>query len=237
MSDADLRELERRWRRTGSVEDEAAYLRDLARTGGLAIERLELASLCGHPAAMRALERADDDHPFARDESPNPRFAPRPALAAWISMLHDADLRVTMLALRQIAEAVLPAWYAQRPDDRAPEDALDAIDGWLTHPTDDHALAAMRAGDAAELAVRDAYLDLPYDLPSWSAGLCAAYSALALVPRPEVLEPSHRDFIDSGRDAAIWAMDGAADVLGRSEAVIGLLRPELMSWLLARGAH
>lgn len=35
MSDARLRELERRWRETGSVEDEVAYLRERARTGDL----------------------------------------------------------------------------------------------------------------------------------------------------------------------------------------------------------
>jgi hypothetical protein len=31
MSDQDLRELERRWKETGTVEDEAAYLRERRR--------------------------------------------------------------------------------------------------------------------------------------------------------------------------------------------------------------
>ena len=53
MSDARLRELERRWRESGSVEDEAAYLRERVRVGDLRQDRLELAAYCGHEAAAR----------------------------------------------------------------------------------------------------------------------------------------------------------------------------------------
>ena len=45
MSDARLRELERRWRESGSTEDEAAYLRERVRVGDLTQERLELAAV------------------------------------------------------------------------------------------------------------------------------------------------------------------------------------------------
>lgn len=55
MSDARLRELERRWRASRSVTDEAAYLAELVRSGGLVKERLALAAHCGHPAAVMAL--------------------------------------------------------------------------------------------------------------------------------------------------------------------------------------
>ena len=54
MSDQKLRELERRWRETGSVEDEAAYLRERVRVGDLTQERLELAAYCGHEGARVA---------------------------------------------------------------------------------------------------------------------------------------------------------------------------------------
>ena len=43
MSDAKLRELERRWKESGAVEDEAAYLLERVRVGDLTRERLELA--------------------------------------------------------------------------------------------------------------------------------------------------------------------------------------------------
>ena len=41
MSDSNLRGLERRWRETGSVDDEAAYLRERVRVGDLTQENSE----------------------------------------------------------------------------------------------------------------------------------------------------------------------------------------------------
>jgi len=55
MSDAKLRELERRWKESGAVEDEAAYLLERVRVGDLEREKLELAAYCDHPAARLAL--------------------------------------------------------------------------------------------------------------------------------------------------------------------------------------
>ena len=52
MTDPLLRALERAWRETGSVEAEAAYLRECVRAGALTGDRLALAALCGHPAAV-----------------------------------------------------------------------------------------------------------------------------------------------------------------------------------------
>lgn len=51
MSDTKLREAERQWRETGSAEDEAVYLRERMRAGGLAKQRVELAAWAGDPAA------------------------------------------------------------------------------------------------------------------------------------------------------------------------------------------
>lgn len=53
MSDLSLRELERRWRNTGSLADEAAFLRERLRTGDLAQEHLEIAAYCGRKPAMQ----------------------------------------------------------------------------------------------------------------------------------------------------------------------------------------
>lgn len=54
MSDARLRELERRWKETNSPDDEAAYLLERVRVGDLTRERLELAAYCGNLAAAQA---------------------------------------------------------------------------------------------------------------------------------------------------------------------------------------
>ena len=56
MSDEKLRELERRWKETESVEDEAAWLKERVRVGDLTQERLELAAYCGHEAAAIAAQ-------------------------------------------------------------------------------------------------------------------------------------------------------------------------------------
>jgi hypothetical protein len=55
VSDARLRELERRWKETNSPDDEAAYLLERVRVGDLTRERLELAAYCGHEGASTAL--------------------------------------------------------------------------------------------------------------------------------------------------------------------------------------
>jgi len=54
MSDERLRQLERRWRASGSVHDESGYLLERVRAGDLSRERLELAAYCGHQGARAA---------------------------------------------------------------------------------------------------------------------------------------------------------------------------------------
>ena len=63
MSDADLRELERRFRETGSVEDEAAWLRARVQAGELEQGKLELAAYCGHEGARSLFAAREDDLP------------------------------------------------------------------------------------------------------------------------------------------------------------------------------
>lgn len=54
MSDEALRAAERRWRASGSVEDEAAYLNERVRGGEVLVGRLQQAAILRHPAAMLA---------------------------------------------------------------------------------------------------------------------------------------------------------------------------------------
>jgi hypothetical protein len=55
VGDERLRELERKWKSTRSVEDHAAYLQARVRAGDLEADRLELAAYCGHAAARAAV--------------------------------------------------------------------------------------------------------------------------------------------------------------------------------------
>lgn len=57
MSDDHLRAAERRWRETGSLEDEAAWLTLRLRSGALPLEVLELAAYADHPAACAVLAK------------------------------------------------------------------------------------------------------------------------------------------------------------------------------------
>jgi WD40 repeat protein/predicted Ser/Thr protein kinase len=66
LTDSKLRELERRFRVSGSVEDEAAWLRARVQAGEITDECLQLACRLGQGAAAVALGRISD--PLAMDE-------------------------------------------------------------------------------------------------------------------------------------------------------------------------
>ena len=55
MSDDRVRTLERRWRASGSLEDEVEWIRERARCGQLELGLLGLSAHLGHPAARVAL--------------------------------------------------------------------------------------------------------------------------------------------------------------------------------------
>lgn len=52
MSDDRLRLIERRWRETGSPQDEAAHITERIRVGALLRSRVRAAAILGHPAAL-----------------------------------------------------------------------------------------------------------------------------------------------------------------------------------------
>ncbi len=60
MTDANLRELERRFRASGTVKDEAAWLRARLYSGELEQSRLEIAAHLGHGGALTALALPPD---------------------------------------------------------------------------------------------------------------------------------------------------------------------------------
>ena len=132
MSDQHLRELEAAWRASGTVEDEAAWLRSRVQAGELEEERLELAAYCGHRAAASAApERAAPDNTRAWVESLREHgqaVAARVAVAcglvahaAWIAVEETFGRRWTegdraaALAAIHAAESwvVCPCWAHQ----------------------------------------------------------------------------------------------------------------------------
>jgi len=59
MTESQLLSLKQKFEASGSIEDEAAWLRARAMQGELSLERLGLAGECGHPAARMALGLED----------------------------------------------------------------------------------------------------------------------------------------------------------------------------------
>lgn len=103
MSDARLRELERRWREEGSPVDGGAFLRERLRRGDLTLARLELAAYCGDEAALHALDGAIEPH-TARANLHFMRLMPGWWPGPWIALT--------------AAELALPVWERRAPNDR-----------------------------------------------------------------------------------------------------------------------
>jgi hypothetical protein len=138
MSDEQLRELERRWRETGAVEDEARFLAERARAGRLSRDKLELAAYLGHRAALSAIERTNP--PWDPSSGPSWLEEVVRGLRAWSK---EAGVRAAIAASR----TAMKQWEA-RYGEEDPARALDLAEGWLACPCERH------AGEAAAHASR-----------------------------------------------------------------------------------
>ncbi len=133
MSDERLREAERRWKESGSVEDEARYLLERVRAGTLTQERLELAAYCGHHAATGVTTVSAPVGVSARQ---------------WIGLMPQAGrIRAAVIAAR----AVLPKAAALTDPAEA---ACAAAHDWITSPTSAKRVSALEASARAESIAR-----------------------------------------------------------------------------------
>ncbi len=115
MSDARLRELERRWRESGKVEDHAAYLVEGVRAGTLREAMLELAAYCGNRAAELALGR-----------TPPRASSPETFFAGLVRFGDDAVLCAVLAA----AKEVQPVWNSRMGLDPLFADTLETFGSW-----------------------------------------------------------------------------------------------------------
>lgn len=103
VTDQKLRRLERRWRSTGNVEDEAAYLRERVRQGDLSERHLRIAAYLGVPGATLALD--EDERPCMSDMKEMrelrsrlyaliPEADPTPLSGAQIRAVSDGDPKI-----------------------------------------------------------------------------------------------------------------------------------------------
>ena len=168
MTDSRLQQLRRAWEASGSVEDEAAYLRERVRVGELSQERLELAALCGHEPARASLEDPPKDQPPV----------------AWAEtlgkLLFSVDVGRAASIAHDLALPYLPQWEQAYPEVREPRLALEAVSSWVEAPVEVLRTTAVAAGLRAELAVSEATLRIPTLTPAIAAGFGCAYVALSL---------------------------------------------------------
>lgn len=190
MSDEALRTLERRWRESGAIEDEAALLLERARRGDLTPERLELAAYCHHPAAVFARGGAS---PSEGEE-----------LESWLRGLTERGRPAFRLAAVLVARAVLKNARASSSSGELPADVGAAAREWVHCPCQEHLELALEAGS---IAVRGTPLE--------EMGWCAAAAAAPLESGPMLLarvihrvEAGTPDLMTQLRSAlSAWALD------------------------------
>jgi len=128
MSDEKLRELERRWRASGRVEDEAAYLAEQVRVGHLTRDHLRLPAYLDHKASQLVLGKNYRDIPDDFRE--------------WINGIWPNT--VVVRAGIAVITRVLPEFSKDNPDSAMPHQITHATARWVICPCQKHAFATMR---------------------------------------------------------------------------------------------
>ncbi|MDC3378943.1 hypothetical protein OAX78_01510 [Planctomycetota bacterium] len=140
MSDGRLRELERQWKESGSVEDEAAFLVERVRVGKITEEKLTLAAYLDHEPAQVALGLGRD----ARDPLPAHRERLAKILAGVPRVRHEWLLGLVescqVAALRGAVRVIRDALGAECSGHDHPKTRqwVDLVEDMLVCPCDEH---------------------------------------------------------------------------------------------------
>ncbi|MGE0708615.1 MAG: hypothetical protein AB7N76_12655 [Planctomycetota bacterium] len=111
MTDSHLRELERRFRASGSVDDEVAWLRARVQAGDLRESRLKLAAICGHAASG-----------ILAGEGPGERRD------AWCNRIAEHGREAVERSDLAVGRHLLPCWTVAFPSDDRLEKALRVVE-------------------------------------------------------------------------------------------------------------
>jgi len=214
VTDSKLRELERRWKESGSVEDEAAYLLERVRVGDLEQEKLELAAYFGHEAARRA--SSGKCPPNSSAEIPD-------EWGAWLSAIPARECPVQQVRIRaalacaRLCTALYPA--------PASKLAVSSAEDWVLCPCPQHARSAR---ELSERALPVSPEDIPFQalLPIHAAAWAAVHAARVA---------------SSSLGATAYALDDCAEALEMASfvtsqgEVLTAIRREITPWLLGNG--
>lgn len=223
MSDQRLREFERHWRDTGSLQDEAAYLRERLRVGDLSQDQVELAAYCGHEAARR-LSLADwTERTVSNGDQ---RVEDLQSLIDWLKGLGRWGPRVCAQVAHEVAKEAYKLHETRLPEQVATE--LQALRAW-----------AIALGPLPISASGDDWWPLRHlanrrDLPAGAFdAFCSIESAIAILRHDDDLEGVGDSLAHSclaARDAMVTArlalpIQGwdCADPLHSKEATAGMI--------------
>ncbi len=206
MSDTKLRELERRWKETGTVADEAAYLLERVRAGNLTRERLELAAYCGHEGAISALGSDRGGHTVVADR-------------AFVSGLKKWG-KPPIVALAVAAAETIFENYTDGVRRRDALQALASAKAWLAFPNAENQASARTWGAHASSDMRD--------VRAIAVGACALSASLELEEFPSGAPEHARTAVEGcvhfapqsattlPRTLALWALESPNSTPSRS---------------------
>lgn len=229
VSDADLRELERKFRETGSVEDEAAWLRARVQAGELSQENLELAAFLGHEGAQFAAD-SEIVAPSVEGDGYDTDTCLYPSLSEWTRQLCVFGLEAAVRAGIASSVASLPTFETAYPGVTEPRTALNLTEEWVLDQTSERAKAAVAAGLNSEepvCMVNASYGPAP---DQQTVGFGPAYGALTLADE-ETLEGHGSEQLSDFTSAAVVSVSSAAHVLPPEE-VVRVVAQELIPFAL-----
>ena len=206
MSDARLRELERRWKRSKAVEDEAALLAERVRVGELDQNMLDLAARLGHPAAILSVAGIHSSKDLW--------------IELWVERAVAFSREASVRAAIACAKEVLSIFETEYPQNLGPRRAIEAAVKWVRCPCDDHKNPAVTNESFGRVALL--YSNTPR---AADAGLCSMAALRAVTWE-------NRFAKDSACVAANHAMHATS---GDSAIIRQAISTALIPWALGYG--
>ncbi len=209
--DERLRDLERRWRNSGSLQAEREYVAAAIRSGRLAEEAAQVLRLIAHPAIV---------------DDPPPTWCPSDVISKfpWEPFGRELHIRMCLAA----GWLLLPLWTSEHPDDDRPRRSLEAIGRCVLAPSDSTAEFAELIGWSEEEGLTRG--EGPFGFSAHSANATFSISLLLRAPRSRVPRLSRTIMIECEETAA----DARAAPLTLTSLGQTVTR-ELGTWLLGAG--
>ncbi|MDC1142297.1 hypothetical protein OAU50_04335 [Planctomycetota bacterium] len=226
MTDERGHELQNRWKETGSVDDEVAWLTHRMEQGTVVPHRVSVAAVLGHKASQLVLEM-NDDTPSSLDEVLK-------TLDVEFQAKVRASIAVLRLSLSFLTGRNSAPWITEHC-----AAVLHTSQNWALDPSEKTAKAAYEVAvsidsraDAAEEASTDVGDWWSYQAVQAAHFIPAAIALAAELPEPfpdDPLGPDYKDLLDR----ACWEFAEFPSNVDRSEEqAVAVISKDLIPWLL-----